>query len=380
MSATRLDLPRFDRGRSGGSASFHNRRALEHALFGFAPILITALLVYTIYADGNSAVDFQHSFWQAGWRTLHGTDPYSWTRAQIAGGVSFPYPAPVALLLAPLALISSPAAGIPVTAACIIAAPLALWIVEINDWRLYGAVALWAPVVVGWQTANFTLPLIVGTALLWRWRRRRWPAAVLVACLVSVKPIMAPLWVWLVLTRRWRTAALGVGIGTVLNAVSWTVLGWHHLGGWLKLLSLQGSLRDGTGYSLIAVTRHLGLAQPIGTMLMVGCGCALAWIAVLATRAGQPRRVFAAAVLLTIVIAPEIDSHYFALLLLPLALERPRLSWPWLLPLVLWVCPATQARLWQEALWWTVVGVIAGVILRSRAPQTNQDPILATAG
>lgn len=113
---------------------------------------------------------------------------------------------------------------------------------------------------------------MVGTALLWRCRERRWVAAALVACLVSIKPIMAPLWVWLVLTRRWRTAALGLVIGIVLNAAAWTILGWHELGAWLRLLSLQGSLRDGTGYSLIALARHLGIAQQIGIAPMVGVG------------------------------------------------------------------------------------------------------------
>jgi hypothetical protein len=350
--------------------------ALAHALLGLLPVLFTGFVVYRMYAHGNAAVDFQHSFWVAGWRTLHGLDPYSWTHPQISGGVSFPYPALAAVVLAPFALLSSSSASIPVTAACVIAAPLSLWILEIRDWRVYGAVALWAPVVVAWQTANFTLLLVVGTALLWRCRERRWVAAALVACLVSIKPIMAPLWVWLVLTRRWRTAALGLVIGIVLNAAAWTILGWHELGAWLRLLSLQGSLRDSTGYSLIALTRHLGVAQQIGIALMVGVGCALAVTAWISIRAGRELRAFGAAVLLTIVISPQIDVHYFALLVVPLALARPRLSWPWLVPLVLWVCPATRANLWQIILWWSLLGVLAREVLaaRCRPEARNRSP------
>jgi hypothetical protein len=348
-------------------------QALEHALLGLLPALVTALVLYRIYADGSAAVDFQHSFWVAGWRTLHGLDPYSWTRAQISGGVSFPYPAPVALLLAPFALLSSFAAGIPVTAACIVAAPLSLWILGIRDWRIYGAVALWAPVVLAWQTANFTLPLVVGTALMWRWRDRPWAAAALVACLVSIKPIMAPLWLWLVLTGRRRTAALGAVIGIVLNAASWTVLGWHELGAWLSLLSVQGSLRDSSGYSLIAVATHLGLARQIGVALMLGLGCGLAVMAGISIRAGQEIRAFGAAVLLTIVISPQVDAHYLALLVVPLALARPRLSWPWLVPVVLWVCPATRADLWQIVLWWALLGVLARELLAARCAPTALD-------
>jgi hypothetical protein len=315
----------------------------------------------------------------AGWRTLHGLDPYSWTRQQVAGGASFPYPAPAALILAPFALISSIGAGILATAACVIAAPLALWILGIRDWRIYGAVALWAPVVIGWQTANFTLPLLVATALLWRCRDRPWAAAAIVAGIVSIKPIMAPLWVWLLLTRRWHAAASAVLLGIVLNAASWTVLGWHELGGWLSLLSLQDTLRDSTGYSLIALARHVGLQQQIGEALMVAFGCAAAGVAVLSIRSGRELRAFSAAVLLPIVISPQIDAHYFALLVVPLALTRPRLSWAWLAPLLLWACPATLAGGWQILLWWLLVAVVGREILMTGASPSSGETRRAAA-
>jgi hypothetical protein len=353
--------------RHGRSAEVAGRDALEHALLGVVPILITGYVVYQMYAGGIAAVDFQHSFWEAGWRAVHGLDPYTWTNRQISGGVSFPYPALTALVVAPFALMSSSSASIPVTAACVAAAPLSLWILRIGDWRVYGAVALWAPVVVAWQTANFTLPLVVGVSLLWRCRDRQWGGAALAACLVSIKPIMAPLWLWLVLTRRWRTAALGAMIGILLNVVSWTVLGWNEFADWLSLLSLQGSLRDGTGYSLIALAKHLGLGQQVGVALMVALGCVLVVVAGISIRAGRELRAFGAAVLLTIVVSPQIDVHYFALLLVPLALTRPRLAWPWLVPVMLWVCPATRAEVWQIVLWWALLGVLGREILAAPA-------------
>jgi hypothetical protein len=88
-----------------------------------------------------------------------------------------------------------------------------------------------------------------------------------------------------------------------------------------------------------------------------------AWISI---RAGRELRAFGAAVLLTIVISPQIDVHYVDLLVVPLALARPRLSWPWLVPLVLWVCPATRANLWQIILWWSLLGVLAREVLAAR--------------
>ena len=340
--------------------------ALEHVTLALVPILVTGWVVYWMYSSGVAAVDFRDSFWVAGWRTLHGLDPYSWTRAQVAGGVSFPYPAVTALLLAPLGLLSSFSESIAVTALGVCAAPLTLWILRIRDWRVYGAVALWAPVVIGWRAANFTLPLVVGVALLWRFRGRPWVAGAIIACLVSIKPIMAPLWLWLVLTGRWRAAAVGAAAGTVVTAASWTALGWHEFGGWLSLLSLQGRLRDSAGYGLVALATHLGAGRTVGVALMVALGFALAVVAAVSVRLNRDVRVFAAAVLLTIAISPQVDVHYFALLLVPLALTRPRLSWPWLAPLVLWACPAISTHWWQILLWWLVIGVLAYELFTAR--------------
>jgi hypothetical protein len=77
-----------------------------------------------------------------------------------------------------------------------------------------------------------------------------------------------------------------------------------------------------------------------------------------AARRRQERPLFALAVLLTIVISPQIDSHYFALLIAPLALAHRRMHAMWLLPLLLWVCPAAEANTWQAAVWWVVLLVL----------------------
>ena len=345
---------------------FGARDALEQVLLGLVPILVSVWVVYRMYSSGIAAVDFRDSFWVAGWRTLHGLDPYSWTHAQIVSGVSFPYPAVTAMLLAPVGLLSSFSDSFAITALGMIAAPLSLWVMRIRDWRVYGAVALWAPVVVGWQTANFTLVLVVGVALLWRFRDREWVAGAIIAGLVSIKPIMAPLWLWLVLTRRWRAAAIGAGIGTLVSTAAWTVLGWHELSRWLSLLSLQSRLRDSVGYSLLALSTHLGLGRTVGVALIVVLALGVSAFAVVSLKRQRDQHVFAAAVLLTIVISPQVDMHYFALLLVPLALVRSRLSWPWLVPLVLWACPANSSHWWQILVWWLVGVVLAHEFFTAR--------------
>ncbi|HET8976892.1 MAG TPA: glycosyltransferase family 87 protein [Solirubrobacteraceae bacterium] len=352
------------------SLSHDRRRAIEHALLALVPGLVTAYVLYRTYADGNAAVDFRHSFWIAGWRTLHGFDPYRWTRAQTAAGASFPYPAPAAVLFALWALLPSFSAGIIATAACVLAVPAALRILDVRDWRIYGAAALWSPVIVGWQTANLTLPILVGLALLWRWRGRPWAVATLVAGLICLKPILAPLWLWLVVTGRHRAAGSALVMGIVLNTVAWSILGWRELGAWWRLLHRQGGLRDATGYSLTALTTHLGLERAAGVVLILLCGLLLTAIAARAHGPAREVRALSAAVLLTIVISPQIDLHYLALLAVPLALTDRRLGWAWLAPLVLWPCPATAAATWQIVLWWAVLTALAVRILTAQRAGT----------
>ena len=54
-------------------------------------------------------------------------------------------------------------------------------------------------------------------------------------------------------------------------------------------------------------------------------------------------------------------QSYFALLYVPIALWRPRLSWEWLLPLVAWP-ETTQPSVWKPLL----LVVVASALLESR--------------
>jgi hypothetical protein len=57
-----------------------------------------------------------------------------------------------------------------------------------------------------------------------------------------------------------------------------------------------------------------------------------------------------------LVASPLVWSHYFALVLVPIAIYRPRLGWLWALPVLMWACPpSTGVRGWQEGLAWGVV-------------------------
>ncbi len=332
-------------------------------MFGVIPAVVTGWLLVYVATTRFGAVDFRQDFWIVGWRILHGGDPYTWTHTQIMAGASFPYPALGALLFVPFALIPVGVSAAVFTALCVAATALALRLMSVRDWRLYGVVALWPAVVSGWQTANLTLLLVLGIACVWRYRDRPVVAGALVAVLVSLKPIVFPLGIWLIATRRYAAAAYALIVGLIVNLVAWSIVGWSALGGWLHLISVQGDLLYRKGYAIIALVTDLGLGRQTGTLLEVALAAGIAAACVWLGRRGEAAGSLAVATILMLVASPQVDLHYFALLLVPMAILRPRLHWTWLLPLVLWVCPASEAVGWQAALWWVVVALLAAELL-----------------
>src|SRR4029077_5323656 len=83
----------------------------------------------------------------------------------------------------------------------------------------------------------------------------------------------------------------------------------------------------------------LGLGETVGRGLALALGAALlAWCVVLARR-GDEARSFTCAIAATLVLSPIVWLHYLVVLLVPLAIARPRFSLIWLLPVLLWASP-----------------------------------------
>ena len=345
--------------------------AIDHALFGLLPAIIVLWLVAVVYADGISAVDYRHDFWVAGFRVLHGTDLYSWTRGQILNGISFPYPAAAGVILAPLALLSrATSAGI-FTALCIASLVLTLRVLEVRDWRIYGVALLWAPVVTGWQAGNLTLPLTLATAVIWRYRDRPALTGVLVALVVAIKPIMLPLALWLIATRRFAAGAYAAAAVLAINAVAWAVVGFTELPRWLQLLNRQSHLVPAKGYGVIAIAIHLGFSREVGIAVTVLLAAAAAAAVVVLARQGRETAAFALSVALTVIVSPQVDGHYLALLAVPLVICVPRLRPIWFAPLLLWVTPAADANTLQQIIWWCVFAAVTAWLI-ARPMRTAQ--------
>jgi alpha-1,2-mannosyltransferase len=316
------------------------------------------------------AEDFSLAYYPAAHRLLDGGSPYAVTHAQVISGAAFVYPALSALLLAPFALVSSAVADHAYTLLCITLVPATLRVLGVRDWRAYGATMLWFPIVIGWQGENISVPLMFLTALAWRNRDRPFVAGVVVAAAISLKPFLWPLGIWLLATRHWRAAAAALVAGVAFNVLAWGVVGFSQISTYVSLAGVDTRALWREGYSVLAFAHHLGLSRGAGYVLLAAASAAMV-VAILQQGLGRNRQIepFLLTIGLALVASPLVWIHYFALLLVPVALTRPRFGVLWTIPVVTWLLPSGPAVAgWQLTLAWLIAGgcLVASATARAR--------------
>jgi hypothetical protein len=345
--------------------------AVRQCIFGVVPLFLTGYLIALFYpAPHLFASDFQRSYWPAASQILQGHSPYIEPR-MLTRDAGFIYPAVGALLFAPVALIPKVLGGMIFTLLNIGAGLLTLRVLNVRDWRLYGLIFLWLPVISAWETANVTLLVGLGIALLWRYRRRPAVAGGLAAVLISVKPFVWPLGIWLLATRRYKAAAYAAAYGLVLNLLAWGILGFNEIPRYKRLA--QAFTKDGEriGYSVVSLALHVGITRAAAYAGALTLAALAAGACVVLGRRGSELSALVLSLAVTLLATPFIWLHYFALLIVPLALTRPRLGYAWALPLATWVClPTDNPTTWKIAV--AVAACTSVFVVASRKP--NQAP------
>jgi Glycosyltransferase family 87 len=312
------------------------------ALVSGPPLALAALYLWLAVKGGVFAVDFRHAFWPAGEHVLHGESPFPpVTPDALATGTAFVYPAVAALLFAPFALVPAGVAGALFVAMLVAATALALRAVDVRDWRCYAATLLWAPVLSGLQTANLTLLLALGLALLWRWRDRSLVSGATAGALLAMKLFFWPLAVWLVASRRYAGAVWAAVAALALLVGGWAVLSFAGLTDYVPALRMLARLEERASYTPLAAGLKLGLgfeaARALGLLV---AATVLGAAVVLARRRRDDERSFVLALVACVLFSPVVWLHYYGLLVPALGILRPRFSVVWLTPLILLFCPA----------------------------------------
>jgi hypothetical protein len=340
--------------------------AAQHALFAVVPVLFTLWIVKYSIGHGSLALDFHHEFWPGAHRLLNGLGVYDRSWMNLSGGLAFPYPALTAVVFVPFALVGRSAADGIITVVDLSAVLLALRVLRVRDWRLYGlALILW-PVVQAWQSANLTLILALGMAWLWRQRDHPLVAGALVAALISLKPFVWPLALWLLATRRYRALGYAAFCGLALNAIVWGIVGFGQIHAYASLTSALNDIQDRRGYSIFSLIMHLGAGRGLAYALGLTAVAALAAACLLVGRRGSARAALTLCVAECLLATPVLWTHYFALLIIPLALYRPRLDSVWLAMLLFYACPGDSPKVWQMAFALLITTVIVAWLLLLR--------------
>jgi hypothetical protein len=258
----------------------------------------------------------------------------------LAAGHGFVYPPIAAYPFIPFTALPTHVAIVVYLLASLVAIPLALWIVGVRDWRVFGVVLLWEPVLMWLLEGPIEPWMLLLLACAWRWRAHAVRLAAIVALLVALKLFMWPLLIWLLATRRIRTFLVSVALTAVFVLVPFAAVGLDDMRAYPHLLQTLTNVFGPTSFSILGVLHSVTSPRVAELATVCAALAVIGLTAFLASREDGDRRALSVAVVGAVMVSPIVWAHYFLLLALPIALARPRLSALWFVPLVLWATGA----------------------------------------
>jgi hypothetical protein len=319
------------------------RRVLDIIFFGFLPLLPFVPVAAQAIARRKYIADgwfFDVHWLWVGWaHVAHGQNPY----------VDFLYPAPAAVLPAPLGFLGYRPAVIIWSLILVASIILALWVLGVRDWRCYTLALFAAPAYASIRIGTPTPVLLVAAACAWRYRDRRWAVSLAIAFAIGFKIFLWPLLIWLAVTRvRTALSAVLATVGLVLGF--WAIIGFAGVSSYGGNLRGTENIDAYRSYSVIAFAHKAGLgghgSRAVGALVALA---ALAVIVLLGRRRrsrsrDRDRDAFIAAIAASLLAAPVVWGHYFLLALVPLAIARQHVGLAWIVPAAFWVVPTQENR------------------------------------
>jgi alpha-1,2-mannosyltransferase len=352
---------------------------------GLSRTLVTAALVATAVvlliglfgATGSEKLghDFRAAYFPAAEAIRDGESPYA-TPDDTEWWLPYVYPPQLAMAVLPTTALGKDLAALLAVLACIGAVSLALALVGVRDARCYAAVVLWAPAWNAFEMANVSALLALGLALAWRFRITVWPLATTLGLAVSTKLFLWPVLVWAVVRGRGKAAALAVAIGAAVSLATWAAIGFD---GFASYPDQLDRIDSQSSYSIRAMAVELGYTETVGTIVMALVGGALLVATVSLGRRGDDVRAFTCVIAASLALTPVVWQHYLVLLVVPLALSRPRFGAIWLLPALLWLSPRAGNGEGLEPFLPAIVATILLVVLLTRPSPRPERAVAAPA-
>ena len=252
--------------------------------------------------------------------------------------IDYVYPPLVALLTVPWTLLPVGLAEVLFQFLLIAVFVATLVLLGVRDWRCYGLAFLWPPVTDAVATGNISILLGFAAAVVWVYRDRARVAGAALGVSIAAKVFLWPLAVWLAVTGRVRAAAWSVGVAVVTVLASWAVVGFRGFAKYPDLVRRLTDRMDERSYSVYALGVDVGLpgGSCLGAVARDRGRRARGRVSSLARR-GDEQRAFVLALAAAIAFSPIVWLHYFALLLVAVAIAQPRLAPIWFIGIPLQV-------------------------------------------
>ncbi len=316
---------------------------LTGLLLAAAAVIVTTMVVES--PSARFGWDFRYQYFPgaqavAGGRPLYIAPDDPRLQKALEDVTAYVYPPQLAVALAPFARVPVDVATFLALVASLGAISGALALVGVRDVRVYAVTFVWWPTWTSLAVVNLTSFLALAIALAWRYRATVWPLAATLGLAASTKIFLWPLLVWLAATRRVRPAIYAAVLGVVVTLGAWAAIGFQGLREYPALLEALTDMHYDDSYSIVGMAAALGLDQVVGRVLTLAAGCALLFWCLRLGRQGDDLRAFTCSILAAMALTPIVWAHYLLLLLAPLAVVRPRFSAIWLVPVLLWACPA----------------------------------------
>jgi alpha-1,2-mannosyltransferase len=360
-TATRLPPAREQR-------SLLDLSAGPFVLFG---AVVATLTLYLVAKGPMYGFDFHGGAWSAGRDVLAGRSPYPApepARLLVPGNAYIP-PPPLAVLCIPLSLLPFVPAVVAWGVACSAALVLALRIVGVSDWRVYGLALTSFPFVASLALGQPDGLLALGVALAWRYRSS-WRGAAAVGMVIALKLLAWPLLAWFVVTRRFKQAGVATAVAAAAVLGTWAVIGFEGLSQYGRLLEADATAFQIRSHSVVAAALRLGATAHAARLLAIAVAACVA-VAVFRIASDRDLGAFTVALVFGLLASPILWTHYLVVLFVPLALAHRRAAGgAWLLTLLYWLSPLEPPRhVWQIFL---VLVLTAALGVLAAAPELRR--------
>src|SRR6476659_5547382 len=203
-------------------------------LFAALPLALVPLLLHA--AGSDYLWDFRKEYLPAGRALLDGNSPYPHALSQLRSHANYVYPPLVAVFVAPLTWLPQMLAEWIFVALSLAAPALALRLLGVRDWRCYGIIYLWPPLLGGLSLGTISPLLALAVAAAWRWRRSSPALGAIVLGATVAKLFLWPLLSLFAIGDRWRAALVSIGAALVAVLASWALIGFAGLADYPRLL------------------------------------------------------------------------------------------------------------------------------------------------